>query len=40
MWLLSQGNDNVILLSFDNETFTIVNKLQAGEYKQLNSLCI
>jgi len=32
--------DNIILFSLGNESFTIVNKLQAGEYKQFNSLCI
>jgi len=41
LWLSPQfGIDNIILLSLGNESFTIVNKLQAGEYKQFNLLCI
>jgi len=41
LWLLPQfGIDSIILPPLDNETFTIVNKLQAGEYKQLILLCI
>jgi len=39
MWLLPQfAINNVLLQSFDNETCIIINTLQAGEYKQLNSL--
>jgi len=41
LWLLPQsGINNVILQFLNNETFTIINILQAGEYKQLSSLCL
>jgi len=41
LWLLPQlGINNVILLFLNNETFTIINILQAGEYKQLSLLCL
>jgi len=33
-------SNNVTLLSLNNETFTIINILQADEYKQLSSLCL
>jgi len=41
LWLLSQfAVNNVVLQSLNNETFIIINILQAGEYKQLSSLCL
>jgi len=40
-WLFPQfGIDNIQFQSLNNEIFTIINILQAGEYKQLSSLCL
>jgi len=41
LWLLPQSAINTVaLVSLNNETFTLINILQAGEYKQLSSLCL
>jgi len=39
LWLSPTVN-NLILQSLNNETFTIINTLQAGKYKQLSLLCL